>query len=272
MRYLMLIISTIIVLFSPVAGHASLTAYSALGFESLWSDYSDQLPSQTAAMVFPYQKHFNAAATKYKLPVTFLLAVARGESDFNSRAISDANCHGIMQIQWPGTAKHLGVYSKANLYDPQTNILAGARYLRELVDRYDGNYAMALAAYNYGPTRIRKEYSFTQIPQGAKNYSGYIYHHLVNTIISESGMVTAQLPEYIIKEKLPFLEFDEYFRVHAVLDYFRKNDPKLRLDWFHSRYGRYEIVLLFSDPKELQQGIQSLKELGYSVDVKSITR
>ena len=76
------------------------------------------------------------------------------------------------------TFKHLGIYRLNALYEPCTNIRAGARYLRELLDRYNSNLHLALAAYNYGPGRIRNQAGAGHIPQGAKWYSSYIYHHL----------------------------------------------------------------------------------------------
>ena len=81
-----------------------------------------------------------------------------------------------MQILWPDTARHLGIYRLSQLYDPCTNIDAGARYLKELLGNYDDNLHLALAAYNYGPSRIAKD-GFN-IPSGAEWYSGYIYRHL----------------------------------------------------------------------------------------------
>lgn len=91
---------------------------------------------------------FLVAALEYGLPESLLLAVARGESDCEARARSRANAHGVMQILWPDTAKHLGINRLSDLYEPCTNIDAGARYLKELLARYDGNVHLALAAYN----------------------------------------------------------------------------------------------------------------------------
>ena len=122
------------------------------------------------------QAAFVPRPRRYDLPETLLLAVARGESDFEPTARSKANAHGVMQILWPTTARHLGIYRLSELYDPCTNIDAGARYLKELVARFDGNLHLALAAYNYGPERISADVA--NIPKGATWYSGYIYRHL----------------------------------------------------------------------------------------------
>ncbi|MCH8136086.1 MAG: transglycosylase SLT domain-containing protein, partial [Proteobacteria bacterium] len=66
---------------------------------------------------FPYSTCFSVAALEHDLPETLLLAVARGESDFEATARSRANAHGVMQILWPGTAKHLGIHRLSELYD-----------------------------------------------------------------------------------------------------------------------------------------------------------
>lgn len=72
-----------------------------------------------------------------------------------------------MQIQWPQTARHLGVYRSVELLNPCLNIALGATYLRELLDRFDQDETRALAAYNYGPTRIGTSRA---IPAGARRY------------------------------------------------------------------------------------------------------
>ena len=96
-----------------------------------------------------------------------------------------------MQILWPQTAKHLGIDQLEALYDPCTNILAGAKYLRELLDRYNGNLHLTLAAYNYGPGRIRKNSNSDSIPRGAQWYSSYIFHHLKHILRGASDSATA---------------------------------------------------------------------------------
>ncbi len=133
--------------------------------DSAWASYSKNRTHLEPAYRFPHATCFGTAAIQYNLPETLLLAVARGESDFEATARSKANAHGVMQILWPGTARHLGIHRLSELYDPCTNIDAGARYLKELLGRYDGNLHLALAAYNYGPRRIATDGS--NIPSGA---------------------------------------------------------------------------------------------------------
>ena len=144
--------------------------------EVRWQQYADRSHQTTPALDFPYAHCFTRAAAAHELPETLLLAVARGESDFKPDAKSKANAIGLMQILWPGTARHVGLNRMADVLDPCTNVDAGARYLKELLKRYDGNLHRSLAAYNYGPARI--PVSGGRLPDGAVWYSGYILRHL----------------------------------------------------------------------------------------------
>ena len=102
-------------------------------------------PAQTA------EEMLRAAAQKHGLPVDFVLAVARQESGLNPRALSPKGAIGLMQLM-PGTARMLGV----NPHDPQANADAGVRHLCELLEKYNYDARLALAAYNAGPGAVSK--------------------------------------------------------------------------------------------------------------------
>ena len=160
------------------AAHGARMKIKELDYGATWKAYLNNDTDLEPSKIYPYEHCFRQAAHIYDVPLTLLLALARGESDFNPRAKSPASCYGIMQIQWPGTAGDLGFSSIQELYDPCKNIMAGARYIKMLMDRYDGDVHLAVAAYNYGPGRISRGTAAGDIPRGANWYSGYVYHHL----------------------------------------------------------------------------------------------
>jgi len=90
-------------------------------------------------------------AKQYRLDPALLRAVVKAESDFDPGAVSRKGAVGLMQLM-PHTAAHHRV---ADPFDPIQNIRAGAKQLRRLVNRYDGNLPLALAAYNAGAQRVK---------------------------------------------------------------------------------------------------------------------
>jgi len=95
---------------------------------------------------------FDRAASKYGVPVNLLKAVGKAESGFDENAVSRCGAQGIMQLM-PATAKSLGV---SNSFDPEQNIMGGAKYISGLLKKYDGDTSLALAAYNAGSNNVAK--------------------------------------------------------------------------------------------------------------------
>ncbi len=99
-----------------------------------------------------YEAYFKEASEAYGVSTTILKSIAKAESNFNPSAVSSAGAVGIMQLM-PATAASLGV---SNSYDARENILGGAKYISQLLSRYQGNISLALAAYNAGCGNVDK--------------------------------------------------------------------------------------------------------------------
>lgn len=100
-------------------------------------------------------------AGKYKVDAKLVQAVIEAESAYSPCAVSPAGALGLMQLM-PSTAESLQV---ADAFDPSQNITAGTRFLKQMLDRYGGDIAKALAAYNAGPARVDAAGGIPPIPE-----------------------------------------------------------------------------------------------------------
>ena len=126
------------------------------------------VPAQYAAAL----SHAAAAAN---ISPALLSALVWQESRWNAQAVSRAGAIGLAQLM-PGTARDLGV----NPADPIANLHGGARYLRQLLDQFDGNVEKALAAYNAGAARVRSAGGIPAIAE-TRNYVTSIVRRISTT-------------------------------------------------------------------------------------------
>jgi soluble lytic murein transglycosylase-like protein len=110
-----------------------------------------QPPAPASAPAVSPQELVRAAAQRAAIPIELVHSVAKAESGLRQDAISNKGAIGIMQLM-PGTASDLG----ADPRDAKQNTEAGAKYLADLLTKYDGDVAKALAAYNAGPGAVNK--------------------------------------------------------------------------------------------------------------------
>jgi soluble lytic murein transglycosylase-like protein len=99
-----------------------------------------------------YDAHIREAAALYQIPEALVRAVIKVESNFDPRALSPANAHGLMQLI-PETAARMRV---TDIYDPRQNIMGGVRYLRVLANLFNGNLELTIAGYNAGENAVMK--------------------------------------------------------------------------------------------------------------------
>lgn len=102
-----------------------------------------------------------AAAKAQDLEANLLRAVIRQESAFYPCAVSDKGARGLMQLM-PSTIEQFGVRDP---FDPKSSVDAGAKYLKQLMEKYNGNLSLALGAYNAGPSTVDEAHGVPDIPE-----------------------------------------------------------------------------------------------------------
>ncbi len=122
--------------------------------------------------LLPYDRVIHAAAGRHDVDAELILAIIMAESQLNPRAKSKKGARGLMQIM-PVTADALDV---ANIYNPEENINAGTRHFRGLLDRFDGDVQLALAAYNAGEQNVLRYNGIPPYPE-TQAYVARVLHY-----------------------------------------------------------------------------------------------
>ena len=122
---------------------------------------ADRVTADDAQLPANLNRHIHRVARNHRIDPLLVKAVIKAESNFDPNAISPKGAQGLMQLM-PGTARDLNVN---NPFDPLQNIDGGTRYLRYLLDNYNNNVELSLAAYNAGPARVAPDGVIPSIPE-----------------------------------------------------------------------------------------------------------
>ncbi len=228
--------------------------------EQRWAEFAATADTLVPVGEFRWRQCFTRAAAAHGVPESLLLAIASGESGFDPAVRSSKDAIGVMQIRWPVTSHHLGIIREADLYDPCTNIDAGARYIAELTELFADNLHRAVAAYNYGPGRIAGK----KLTQGARWYSQYIYQHLQRVLdkphIPSSELVSPPVARDAGYQVL--ITFNEAYRARDYKAFLQSQIPGLELAYRSEVPGRHEVVLLYSDDAARRQAMDAIGATG----------
>ncbi len=177
-------ISALDILKAAVSASDILTKQPASDAHTDYADFSSYLKTDKNL-----EDIFAEAAQTYGVSVELLKAMAKQESNFNPNAVSKAGAIGVMQLM-PATAAGLGV---TNAYDPYQNVMGGAKYIRQMLDKYNGNVSLALAAYNAGSNNVDKYGGippFAETQDYVAKITGYLQQGV--TVPDNSATYTAQ--------------------------------------------------------------------------------
>ncbi len=225
-----------------------------------WAAFAAGPPPVPEEASYPWRLCFARAAASYDIPESLLLAIASGESGFDAAARSPKDAVGLMQIRWPLTSRHLGIDREADLYDPCTNVDAGARYLRELLSLFGNDLHLSLAAYNYGPSRV----SADAMPEGARWYSQYIYQHL-QQVLGADHVPSSELLRRgggSTGGHLVLMRFNRPQRARDFVRFLQGQLPDLDIQQQSELLGQQEVVLLYRDQGERDRALASLAAAG----------
>ena len=144
---------------------------SGEGYKKIISESKKRHISKGTSNPEDFHHIIASKSEKYSVEPSLVMAVIKAESNGDSRAVSRKGAMGLMQLM-PYTARDMDV---RNPFDPEENIEGGTRYLKYLLDLFDGNLTLALAAYNAGPNAIKKLGYVPPIPETRQYVEKVLY-------------------------------------------------------------------------------------------------
>lgn len=145
---------------------------SASSFKEALKDAKGE-KTDTKGYPYQYDEIINNISQKYGIDVKLIGSIIKAESNFNPTAVSPAGACGLMQLM-PQTARMVGV---KNIFSPEENIEGGTKYLKSLLEKFDQNLPLALAAYNAGPEIVKKAGGIPSIIE-TQNYVAKVLKYL----------------------------------------------------------------------------------------------
>jgi len=179
-----------------------------------------------------------AQAKRQNMPPSLALAIAKVESNFNPQALSHAGAKGVMQIM-PRTAEQVFGVSRRRLFEPDINIELGVKFIKKLLERYDGRLDIALSHYN-GGSKVKNRHGELSVMPATRNYvdkvlaaqknflqhDGYLQHDIqslfasrvdqsgINYMDGNTGKIQTEQPMFDTRTEDPQIETLRALRLH----------------------------------------------------------
>lgn len=139
-------------------------------------------PSPRHINLREYEHYIRSVGSRYQVDPLLIQAVIKAESNFDHLALSCKGAQGLMQLM-PGTARDMRV---ADPFDPRENINGGTRYLRKMLNIFDDDLHLALAAYNAGPEVVKSIGRIPDIPETVEYVERVLRHYRRYQAVSSS--------------------------------------------------------------------------------------